>query len=45
MAPIAAVKTRWVLRKLGIKKIVVSPCSLKEGVLQSDYERVNYFEE
>jgi exopolyphosphatase/guanosine-5'-triphosphate,3'-diphosphate pyrophosphatase len=35
MAPIAAVKTKWVLSKLGIKKVVVSPCSLKEGVLQS----------
>ena len=35
MAPIAAVKTKWVLNKLGIKKVVVSPCSLKEGVLQS----------
>ena len=45
MAPIAAVKTRWVLRKLGIKKMIVSPCSLKEGVLQSDYEKINYFEE
>lgn len=45
MAPIAAVKTRWVIRKLGIKKMIVSPCSLKEGVLQSDYESVDYFEE
>jgi exopolyphosphatase/guanosine-5'-triphosphate,3'-diphosphate pyrophosphatase len=35
MAPIAAVKTKWVLRKLGVKKVIVSPCSLKEGVLQS----------
>jgi exopolyphosphatase / guanosine-5'-triphosphate,3'-diphosphate pyrophosphatase len=35
MAPIAAVKTRWVLNKLGIQKVIVSPCSLKEGVLQS----------
>jgi len=32
MAPIAAVKTRWVLKMLGAKKIVISPCSLKEGV-------------
>jgi exopolyphosphatase / guanosine-5'-triphosphate,3'-diphosphate pyrophosphatase len=33
MAPIAAVKTRWIIRKLGIKEILISPCSLKEGVL------------
>lgn len=33
MAPIAAVKTRWVIRKLQVKKIIISPCSLKEGVL------------
>ena len=35
MAPIAAVKTKWVLNKLGVKRVIVSPCSLKEGVLQS----------
>ena len=35
MAPIAAVKTKWVLLNLGIKKVIVSLCSLKEGVLQS----------
>jgi exopolyphosphatase / guanosine-5'-triphosphate,3'-diphosphate pyrophosphatase len=34
MAPIAAVKTRWVLKKLGVKKVFVSPCSLKEGILK-----------
>lgn len=33
MAPIAAVKTRWVIKSIGIKEIVISPCSLKEGVL------------
>jgi exopolyphosphatase/guanosine-5'-triphosphate,3'-diphosphate pyrophosphatase len=33
MAPIAAVKTRWVLNKLNIKKVYISPCSLKEGAL------------
>jgi exopolyphosphatase/guanosine-5'-triphosphate,3'-diphosphate pyrophosphatase len=33
MAPIAAVKTRWIIRKLGVKKILISPCSLKEGAL------------
>jgi len=33
MAPIAAVKTRWVMKKLGVQQVFVSPCSLKEGVL------------
>lgn len=36
MAPIAAVKTNWVLNKLNIKKILISPFSLKEGVLKQD---------
>lgn len=31
MAPIAAVKTRWILKKLEIKRVYISPCSLKEG--------------
>lgn len=31
MAPIAAVKTRWVINKLNIKRIFISPYSLKEG--------------
>lgn len=35
MAPISAVKTRWILNKLLVKKIYVSPCSIKEGVLVS----------
>jgi len=35
MAPIAAVKVRWVLSKINPKRIVISPCSLKEGVLLS----------
>jgi len=34
MAPIAAVKTKWVMRKMGITKTYVTPCSLKEGVLR-----------
>lgn len=34
MAPIAAVKTLWVIRKLGVKKVIISPCSLKEGALR-----------
>ena len=33
MAPLAAIKIRWVIRKLNIKEIIVSPCSLKEGGL------------
>lgn len=33
MAPIAAIKTRWLIRKMKIKEIIVSPCSLKEGGL------------
>ncbi|MFM8528713.1 MAG: hypothetical protein ACKOD2_03380, partial [Ilumatobacteraceae bacterium] len=32
MAPIAAVKTRWVINRIGIKEIIISPCSLKEGI-------------
>ncbi len=35
MAPIAAVKTRWVLNKLGVERIFVSPMSLKEGALRN----------
>jgi exopolyphosphatase/guanosine-5'-triphosphate,3'-diphosphate pyrophosphatase len=35
MAPIAAVKTKWVMEKLGIQQVFVSPCSLKEGVLRA----------
>jgi exopolyphosphatase/guanosine-5'-triphosphate,3'-diphosphate pyrophosphatase len=33
MAPIAAVKTRWVMNKLDVKQVFVSPMSLKEGAL------------
>jgi exopolyphosphatase/guanosine-5'-triphosphate,3'-diphosphate pyrophosphatase len=33
MAPIAAVKTRWIIRKLGVSRTLISPCSLKEGAL------------
>lgn len=33
MAPIAAVKTCWVMNKLGVEKVFVSPMSLKEGAL------------
>ena len=33
LAPIAAVKTRWILEKINATRIMVSPSSLKEGVL------------
>lgn len=33
MAPLAAIKTRWVLRAARIQHIFISPYSLKEGVL------------
>ncbi len=33
MAPLAAIKTRWVLRNAPINQIYISPFSLKEGVL------------
>lgn len=33
MAPIAAIKIRWIIRKLNIQKIIISPYSLKEGVI------------
>jgi len=34
MAPIAALKTKWILDKFGISEIVISPYALKEGVLR-----------
>lgn len=33
MAPLAAIKTRWVLHRANIQQIYISPYSLKEGVL------------
>ena len=39
MAPIAAVKTKWVIEKLGITRTLISRCSLKEGALREG-ERV-----
>jgi exopolyphosphatase/guanosine-5'-triphosphate,3'-diphosphate pyrophosphatase len=33
MAPYAAVKTKWIIDKLGIKETYLSPYSLKEGAL------------
>lgn len=34
MAPIAALKVRWIVRNLNIEKIMISPYSLKEGALK-----------
>jgi exopolyphosphatase/guanosine-5'-triphosphate,3'-diphosphate pyrophosphatase len=36
MAPLAAIKTRWVLRQLHAKRIFISPYSLKEGAILGD---------
>lgn len=33
MIPIASVKINWVLKKLGVKQLLISPFSLKEGAL------------
>jgi exopolyphosphatase/guanosine-5'-triphosphate,3'-diphosphate pyrophosphatase len=33
MIPIASVKINWILKKLGVKHLLISPCSLKEGAL------------
>lgn len=34
MAPVAALKTKWIIDKFQLQKVVISPCSLKEGVLR-----------
>jgi exopolyphosphatase/guanosine-5'-triphosphate,3'-diphosphate pyrophosphatase len=34
MIHISALKTQWVIERLGIKEVFVSPASLKEGVMQ-----------
>ena len=33
MAPLAAIKTKWIIDKLAITELVVSPYALKEGVM------------
>jgi len=33
MAPIAAIKTNWIMQKLQTKRVLISPFSLKEGAL------------
>jgi exopolyphosphatase / guanosine-5'-triphosphate,3'-diphosphate pyrophosphatase len=35
LAPIAALKTRWILEKFSIQEVLISPYSLKEGALVS----------
>ncbi len=35
MAPIAALKIKWIIKKLNIQKIIISPFALKEGVIES----------
>lgn len=35
MAPIAAIKIKWVLEKLNIKTVTISPYAMKEGVIKS----------
>lgn len=37
MAPIAAVKTQWVMESLNINQTFVTPCALKEGVLYENF--------
>lgn len=37
MAPIAAIKTQWVMNSLAIQKTFVTPCALKEGVLYEEF--------
>ncbi|MCG8576301.1 MAG: hypothetical protein MI810_15545 [Flavobacteriales bacterium] len=34
MAPIAAIKIQWILNKLNIQNIIISPFALKEGVIR-----------
>ena len=43
MINIAAVKTNWVIKKLGIKEFIVSPYSLKEGAIFYKNKPVSIF--
>ncbi|MBU2018938.1 MAG: hypothetical protein KJ941_04765 [Bacteroidetes bacterium] len=38
MMPITSVKVQWFIKKIGIKKILISPYSLKEGALYKEIE-------
>jgi exopolyphosphatase/guanosine-5'-triphosphate,3'-diphosphate pyrophosphatase len=40
MAPIAAIKTLWVMEKLQVTQTYVTPCSLKEGVLYEEFREI-----
>lgn len=40
MAPIAAVKTQWVMKKLSVEELIISPCSLKEGVFVESRDKI-----
>lgn len=42
MAPIAAIKTQWVMESLNIKETFVTPCALKEGILYEEFREKNY---
>lgn len=35
MAPIAAIKIKWILQKLNIKTLTISPFAMKEGVIKT----------
>ena len=37
MAPITAIKVEWLIKKMGVKKVLISPYSLKEGALFKDF--------
>lgn len=39
LAPIAALKLKWIIEKMNITEVFVSPCSLKEGVLRTLSEK------
>lgn len=42
MAPIAAVKIRWIIRKLNIQTIIISPFALKEGVIPTVFNQLSH---
>lgn len=35
MIVLAAIKTQWIMERLQVNRVIVSPCSLKEGLLRS----------
>ena len=40
MMPIAALKMKWIIEKMNIKQVFVSPYSLKEGVFMSNLDEI-----